>query len=364
MLKLNILKMLYKNSPMDFYRYTECNGTVIKSINNTSLGYQFEKMFSESELDNIWGIIRLHKRISTVLIFLFFVTILYKIIFPNYALLLNSNLNLSIIAVISTIILVYLGITFLSTKIFEKRLEKVFGKFERVRFVKNNDINARYYKIFKTELIKVGVLLVSVFLFISLESPVKKANNALSQGQYKKTIRITTLGSMVFPILPDWYSLRGYARFQLGDYEAAIKDYDTAYHLGTDYFNTMNFDNKIYIKYFLKDYEGAIKDFDTEIKNADGDYERDSFLWDMAQFLYNVNRYEEALALYNELLTKADSDSVFLLKDRLYLERAQIYQMLGKDDLAQEDLINSGAAETLDNKLDYIPKPVLLLKEL
>ena len=80
--------------------------------------------------------------------------------------------------------------------------------------------------------------------------------------------------------------------------------------------------------------------------------------------MYNVNRYEEALALYTELLTKADSDSVFLLKDRLYLERAQIYQILGQNDLANADLINSGAVETLENKLDYIPKPVLLLKEL
>lgn len=364
MSKLNIIKILYKNSPMNFYYYTVEEDTVIKSVNNTSLGYKFKKLFSKSELDKVWSSIRLHKRISTVLIFLVFVTILYKIIFPNYALLIDSNLNLSILTIVTAIIFVYFGITFVSTKVFEKRLEKMFGKFEKTKFIKNSEVDECFYKIFKTELIKVSVLLLLIFMLIFFASPVKKAYNAISQGQYKKTISITTLGSVVFPILPDWYSLRGYARFQLGDYENAINDYDKAYRFGTDFFNTMNFDNKIYIKYFLKDYESAIKDFDDEIKNANSDYERDSFLWDKAQFLYNVNRYEEALALYTELLTKADSDSVFLLKDRLYLERAQIYQILGQNDLANADLINSGAVETLENKLDYIPKPVLLLKEL
>jgi tetratricopeptide (TPR) repeat protein len=169
---------------------------------------------------------------------------------------------------------------------------------------------------------------------------------------------------MVFPILPDWYSLRGYAKFQQEDFEGAIKDYDKAYRLGADVFNAMNFDNKIFIKYYLKDYKGALQDFDTEIKNSDNEYEKDALLWDKAQFLYNIGKYTDALGLYTQLLSKADSDSVFLLKDRLYLERAQIYQKLGQKDLAQEDLNNSESQDSLDDVLDAIPKPTLILNEL
>ena len=93
--------------------------------------------------------------------------------------------------------------------------------------------------------------------------------------------------------------MRGYARFQLGDYKNAIADFDKAYQLESDIFKTMNFDNKIYIKYYLGDYDSALKDFDTEIKKAENEYIKDSFLWDKAQFLYNIKKYKEALKLYN-----------------------------------------------------------------
>lgn len=364
MRKINILKMLYKKSPMDFYNFADDNCTIIKSVNNTSLGYKFPKEFTQSDLDKVWSFIRLYKRVSTILIFLFFIFILYFVIFPNYSLLLSKNLNLSILVVLLAIFIIYYCITLVSTKVFETALVKEFGEYAKVKFKSTPVIDKPYYKLFKVELLKVGILLLSIVLFISLESPVKKAYTAVYNAQYKKVINITSIGAVAFPILPDWYSLRAYARFQLEDYEGAIADYDTAYRLSTDIFNTMNFDNKIYIKYYLKDYEGAIKDFDAEIKDAEGEFERDSFLWDKAQFLYNINRYSEALELYNELLTKADNDSVFLLKDRLYIERAQLHQVMGNYELANEDLINSEAIETLDEPLDYIPKPVLLLKEI
>jgi tetratricopeptide (TPR) repeat protein len=114
----------------------------------------------------------------------------------------------------------------------------------------------------------------------------------------------------------------------------------------------------------LKDYKGALQDFDNEIKNSDNEYEKDALLWDKAQFLYNIGKYTDALDLYTQLLSKADSDSVFLLKDRLYLERAQIYQKLGQTDLAQADLNNSESLDSLDDVLDAIPKPTLILNEL
>ena len=99
-----------------------------------------------------------------------------------------------------------------------------------------------------------------------------------------------------------------------------------------------------------------------EIKNADNENERDQFQWDKAQFLYNIKHYDEALSLYNDLIVKAENDRIFLLKDRLYLERAEVYKKLGQTDLAQNDIENAGGwdSETSQNP---IPKPVLLLEE-
>ena len=88
MIKINILKVLYKHSPMNFYTI-EDNTTIIKSTNNTSLGYKFDKIFTPEEISFVWNEIKLHKRWSTVFIFLFFVALLYLIIFPNFTIFVN-----------------------------------------------------------------------------------------------------------------------------------------------------------------------------------------------------------------------------------------------------------------------------------
>ena len=124
----------------------------------------------------------------------------------------------------------------------------------------------------------------------------------------------------------------------------------------------MNFDNKIFIKFSLGDYESALNDFDKEIKNATSEDERDQFMWDKAQFLYNIGKFDEALKLYNELIVKSESDRIFLLKDRLYLERAQVYKMLGETELAQQD-IETSEIQDEDNNKNPIPQPVLILND-
>ena len=69
MQKFNILKKLYRQSPMDFYTKNQ-DSTIIKSINNTSLGYKFDKLFSEEEIHSVWQQIRVHKRFSVIFIFI------------------------------------------------------------------------------------------------------------------------------------------------------------------------------------------------------------------------------------------------------------------------------------------------------
>lgn len=363
MLKINILKLLYKQSPMDFYTHTN-DKTIIKSINNTTLGYEFNKKFNTEEINAIWNEIKLYKRSSTVIIFIIFITFLYALIFPNYSLLVNNYWYVNAFVIISIIYICYHTITIVCTKIFEKKLEKKFGEYKKIKFIQSDYTDNKYYTLFKTELLKALTFILAIVLCCTLISPFKITRKLIDNQKYKEAINITTIGSTIFPIAQEWYSLRGFAKFQTGDFQGAIKDYDKAYNLGADGFNIMNFDNKIYIKYHLGEFKSAIEDFNKEITNANSDYEKDSFLWDKAQFLYNIKHYEEALLIYSDLLEKAENDRVFLLQDRLYLERAEVYRKLKMDDLAKQDMIKSGNWTGEGDIQNPIPQPVLLIDEI
>jgi len=359
MQKLNILGHLYNLSPMSFYTF-ESDSTLIKSVNNTSLGYKFNRIFTSDEIDSVWNEIKLHKRLSTISIFLVFIFILYRFIFPKFNLIVNSNWYIIALYMLFIVAIVCQVITFTCTKIFEHRLIKNFGDYEKVKFTINPKIDKKYYKLFKIELYKaftVLLIIIAGFIFIS---PFKITKNLIDNKKYDTAIKIATFGSKLFPIAQEWYSMRGYANYKIGNYQQAIEDFDIAYKLCADGFNIMNFDNKIFIKYYLMDYKGALTDFDNEIQNADDENEKDQFLWDKAQFLYNIGEYESALKVYNVLLQKAESDKIFLLKDRLYLERAQVYQKLGKEDLVKSDLENAGAQ---DFEANMIPSPILMIDE-
>lgn len=348
---------------MNFYVLSE-DATIIKSINNTFLGYKYNRRFSEDEISLVWKNIKAHKRFSTISIFLLFIVLLYGVIFPNYSFLVDKIWYYTVIPFLIIVFVLYFIITFINTKWFEKRLKKKFGPFEKTTFVPANIIDEKYYKLFKIELVKAFSLILIIVMCFCIGSPFKIAQKWIQHKKYNDVVKLTTIGSKIFPIAPEWYSLRAYSRYHLKDYKGAIHDYDRAYRLGPNEYNVMNFDNKIFIKYITKDYKSALKDFDYEIANASDEYEKDAFLWDKAQFLYNIKQYESALKIYNELLVKAEEDRIFLLQNRLYFERAQVYKSLGLEELAQQDLINAEALHIDEAFKNPIPEPVLLLDEL
>ena len=362
MKKISILEQLYKQSPMDFYTKNK-KKTVIRSTNNASfLGYKFNREFSEAEIDNVWSKIRVYKRFSVVFVFILFVALLYEFIFPRFTLFINNSWYVNAFIMFGILVIVSQFITTISTFIFEKSLLEEYGKYEKVYFEHSKTIDEKYYSLFKSELIKANIALVLVFISATFFSPFEYAQSLINKQRYKDAIKITTIGAKILPVVPEWYSLRGYANFQLENYDKAIKDYDKAYTLSADGFNIMNFDNKIFVKYYLGDYENAIADFDKEIKNADNENDNDQFLWDKAQFLYNIKKYNDALSVYNDLIIKAESDRIFLLKDRLYLERAEVNKKLKKYDDAKNDALTAGLSDFNSFK-NPIPKPMLMLDE-
>lgn len=358
---MNIFRQMYKYSPMNFYTTNE-NKTVIKSINNTSLGYEFDRVFDIEEIKSAWAQIKVHKRISTILIFLTFIALLYEYIFPQYSFLVNNSWYVNAVILLIVIGIVCQIITYFCTKMFEKNLNKKFGSFKKVKFTPSTNIDEQYYKLFKIEVIKVLALIIFIIIGFSFISPFYCAKQLLLQQRYKAAVNFTTIGTKIFPIAQEWYSMRGFANYKLGNYQDAIKDFDKAYKLGAEGFNIINFDNKIFIKYTLKDYDGALKDFDREIKRTKDSNEIDEFLWDKAQFLYNINRYEDALTIYNDLIEKAENDRIYLLKDRLYYERALVHKKLGQEENYQKDIEASGIEDDAEI-ITPIPKPALIFDD-
>lgn len=187
--------------------------------------------------------------------------------------------------------------------------------------------------------------------------------NSIKKQEYKKAISLSTLRILTTPLSPKGYSLRAYANFKTKNFEKAIDDYDKAYRLEYDEYKMMNFDNKIYIRFINKDYETALKDFDKEIENTKDDYIKDSFLWDKAQFLFNIKNYEEALKIYNQLLINSESDAIFLLENRLYYERAQVLKAMGRNDEAKMDIVKSQNLSLEPIFQNPIPQPKLIMED-
>lgn len=363
MIKFNILKRLFKRAPMNFYSNEE-GATVIKSINNTFQGYKFNKIIDDEQINSIWEYIKQQKRITTIIIFFSFIFLLYGIIFPYYAFLSNLKWYFTVLPMLVIIFGIYHTLLHINTIHFEQWLKNEFGEFEKTIYNPTDTIDKKYYDLFKIELTKALGLIIIIIACFGIGSPFKITLNLINNQKYDAAIELATIGSKIFPIAPTWYSLRGYSKFQIKDYDGAIMDYDKAYKLGPDEYNVMNFDNKIFIKYYTKQYKSAIKDFDKEIANAQTDEDRDSFLWDKAQFLYNIKQYEEALKIYNDLLVKSNEDRVFLLQNRLYFERAEVYKKLGKEELAEQDLQNANNLDIEESFKNPIPEPTLLLDEM
>lgn len=361
MAKINILQWLYKHSPVNFYSITENGETIIKSINNTFRGYKYNKIFSDDDLNDLRKVIKNFKRFSTVSVLLFYLILVYGFVFPNYQLFANNNLK--IVIIIFALVLPFVILLFISL-LFEFYLNKKYGSFERTHFPVTNIIETQSYRDFKLEILKIFLLLMVIGgIYLWIGSPYETTLNLINKGKYSDAVKMTTLWSKILPVDAQWYSLRGYAKFYDGDYKGAIEDYDKAYILKNNEYKSMSFDNKIYIKYILNDYESAIDDFDNEIKKTKDDGERDSLLWDKAQFLYNIGEYKNALKIYDELIKKSEDDRVYLVENRLYYERAQVYRSLGRE---KEALSDEQKAQELDLDIEYqtsIPEPVLILEE-
>ncbi len=117
------------------------------------------------------------------MIFVSFIVLLYGVIFPNYYFLTDLVWYYTVIPFLLVIFLIYQGMTFLSTKLFEKSIINKFGEYEKVVFIPSKDIDKSYYRLFKIELAKALSLIVLIIMCFQIGSPFKIAQNWI---QHKK----------------------------------------------------------------------------------------------------------------------------------------------------------------------------------
>ena len=359
----NILKWLYKHSPVNFYSITSDGETIIKSINNTSVGYKYPQEFNKETIEILRKTIKNFKRVWTMLLLIVYAAIIYYVIFPNYTML-SESLTKGLI-IFGILLIITFAMALINSKIFEYYLKKNFGNYEKVHFPSSNSIENQSYKDFKTELVKIFLLFIFLLgVYICIGSPYETTLKLISKQRYSDAIKMSTIWSKILPIDQRWYSMRAYAKFKTEDFQGAIEDYNKAYEIENDEFKTMNFDNKIYIKYYIKDYKGAIEDFDKEINNSKDIYEQDPFLWDKAQFLYNIGQYKQSLQIYDQLIINSENDSLYLIQSRLYYERGLVYQKMNKIEQAQADFSKAEELNLEETFKMDIPEPTILLGEI
>ncbi len=359
---LNLLKWLYKHSPVNFYSITDKNETIIKSLNNIFKGYKFDYTFTEDQINATRKTMKLYKRLSAAIILLLYFIAIYGLLFNNYEIFIDLYPKIILITfvIFSTFLILYVG-----AKLFEKYLNKNYGNFVVTRFPSSNFIENQSYKDFKVELVKIFCLAVLIFwgyfsgIYLLLGSPYETSLKLINTHKYEDAIKVTSFWIKIFPVDSQWYSMRGYSRYYTGDYKGAISDFNRAYNLEDDEYKSMNFDNKIFIMYQMHDYDNALKEFDKEI--IKDKYDKNSYLWDKAQFLYNIKEYEKSLEIYNELIVNSEEDKVYLLTGRLYFERAQVYKKLKDMENYKQDIKMSQEYDLMPDFQKNIPQPELLL---
>jgi tetratricopeptide (TPR) repeat protein len=137
---------------------------------------------------------------------------------------------------------------------------------------------------------------------------------------------------------------RGVAKYNLGDYQEAIDDYDKAVELNPYYAEAYN--NRGESKEKLMDYQGAVKDFDKAI-GADSDFV-DAYL-NRARLKAQLKDYRGALTDFDQIIQKKPGcvDA--------YLDRATIRSRLREYEEAIEDLntvikLNPTRAKAYNNR--------------
>lgn len=351
-------KHIFLNSQYCTY-YTDKGGTVLAGIMR-NFGYKYADKLSQEKLTLNNAVYRNFTTLINCLIGAEILLYVYFFIFPNFLKLMQINYFI-VVLMLSAIPLIMLYLTYIAVNYFyEKFLVKNIGTFQRIKFnptVYNIDFKAyeQYKKSSKMSSFVLVILLVIFLYYIFTPIVIDKL---VYTKKYSMAVKTADLYSKIIPISSDTYVKRAYAKFKLGKYEDAVKDYE----LANKYSLSNLFDKDILgVKTYYMPYNVVIKEFDSAIYNEKKELKKQYLSFEKARYLMKNKKYNEAAKIYDALFAKYEKKepAAFDLLEAYHnrgLARAHLGDISGsKIDLELASKICQDCKFSLDTKLVRIP---------
>lgn len=293
-------KHIFLNSQYCTY-YTDKGGTVLAGIMR-SCGYKYPVKLEEEKLAIVSSAYRKFTTLINCLIGAEILLYVYFFIFPYFLKLMQMN-YFAVVLILSAIPLIMLYLTYIAVNyLYEKFLEKHIGTFQKVKFAPTiyNVAPKAYEKYLQTPKMSSFVLAVILCIFLCYIFTPILIDKLVYTQKYSMAVKTADLYSKVIPISSDTYAERAYAKFRLGKYEDAVKDYE----LANKYSLSNSFDRDILgVKTFYLAFDEMIKEFDKAINNEENKFTKQYLLTEKARYLMKNKKYDKAINIYDGLMS-------------------------------------------------------------
>lgn len=320
-------KNIFLNSQYCTY-YIDKGCTVLAGVMR-SFGYKYAVKLPDEKIEQVNIVYRKFTTLINCIMGVEILLYIYLFVFPYYLKLLQMPFFVMAL-ILCAIPLVMLYLTYIAVNyLYENFLVRYIGTFQRVKFQPNiYNIEPKAYENYrKTPKKSVYVLAIMMMVFLYFAFMPMLIDNLVSTGKYKSALKNANIYTKFIPIFPDVYAQRAYAKFKLGQYDDAVKDYN----LANSYSMSNVFDLDILgVKTYYLPFDEMIKGFDSAIAKHDKKIEKQFLMAEKANYLMKNKKYRQALPLYDELInTYKKCEDIAFAPEEAYYGRGRAKALTG-----------------------------------
>lgn len=142
-----------------------------------------------------------------------------------------------------------------------------------------------------------------------------KAKNNMEKAKFHEVISLCGKALKINSELPDAYDFRANAKYEIGEYDSAIDDFDEL--IKRDPNEAMHYYDRAWAYRQLDELEDAIIDINSAIKLEP---KTSLFYYDKARFEYDSNRYKEAIVTCTKAIELKPTENKYILRGKIYRE--------------------------------------------
>lgn len=142
-----------------------------------------------------------------------------------------------------------------------------------------------------------------------------KAKDKMENEKYHEVISLCEKALKINSELPDAYDFRGNAKYEIGEFESALEDFNEL--IKRDPNEAKHFYDRAWAYRQLDEMEDAIVDINSAIKL---DPKTSILYFDKAIFEYDASRYKEALNTCNTAIELKPTENKYILRGKIYRE--------------------------------------------